>query len=171
MEAAQLIAYLIAAGMAALALGFGWQQRETLRRLRGQVEVSAEERAYLHTQAWLRLACCAFMLVLAGLVAGAYASGMEARAADLGKSLQAQRERGVEQPVLTPDEQTFRKFYGGYWIGVLLLLLLTVILASADIWLIRRFHRRTMRKLDAARREMIEEQVAVLRSRRNGHVG
>src|SRR5437763_1162763 len=112
--------------MAALALGFGWQQRGTLRRLGANANVPAEERSYLSTQAWLRLACCALMLVLAGLVAGAYASGMEARAADLAKSRQAQRERGVEQPVLTPEDQTFRKVWVGYWIGVLLLLLVTV---------------------------------------------
>ncbi|MBL8794523.1 MAG: hypothetical protein JNM56_11505 [Planctomycetia bacterium] len=110
------------------------------------------------------------MLVLAGLVAGAYASGMEEKAAELGRDLQAQRARG-EAVIVTPEQQQFRKFYGGYWIAVLLVLLGVVVLAGSDIVAIRRHGRRQLRQLDDDRQEMIRQQVAVFRSQRNGHPG
>lgn len=169
MDPAQIIAYLLAAVVIVVAVGFGSQQRDTLRRLRSQADLPPEERRYVRTQAWLRITCCALMLVLAGLVAGAYASGMEARANDLGKAMQAQRDRG-EEVVISPEDKMFRKLYGGYWSGTMLVLLAVVLLAGIDIGLIRRFQRRSLAKINADRREMLEEQVAILRSRRNGHV-
>ncbi len=168
MEVAQIIAYLISTVLAALGVGFAAQQRATLRRLKSETELADDERSYQRNQALLRLTCCVLMLILGGLVAGAYAFGLEGRATELGKAMQVQRDRG-EEPVLTPDERQFRKFYLGYWIVTLLVLLAIVILASIDVWTIRRFQRRQMAKLNADRREMIEEQVAILRSRRNGY--
>jgi hypothetical protein len=168
-DIAQPIAYLLAVVVAVLAVGFGSQQRNTLHRLRSPSELPQDESKYLRTQAWLRIACCALMLVLAGLVAGAYASGMEARVTDLGRTIQAHRDRG-EEVVISPEDKLFRKLYGGYWSGTLLVLFAIVVLAGIDIWMIRRFQRRGLAKINADRREMLEEQVAILRSRRNGHV-
>jgi len=165
-ELAQLIAYLIAAGLLALGLGFGWQQYGALRRAAID-EHSAADRRYLRRQAWLRLVGCGGMLVLGLMVAGTYASGQEARAAALGKLVSEQRQRGAEV-TLTPEQQAFRRTYGAFWIAVLLLLLLVVLLAAVDIWGIRRWHRRKLAELQADRREAIEEQVAIMRSKRNG---
>lgn len=169
MEGAQAtVAYLIAAVLVGLALYSSRQQWRTLRRLRSAEEIPEGERRYLRTQSVLRICCAGLMLVLAGLVAGAYGSGMEDRAAELGRDLQGQRERG-EVIVLTAEQQQFRKIYGGYWIAVLLVLLGVVVLAGSDIVAIRRYGRRQLRQLDADRQEMIRQQVLVLRSQRNGH--
>ena len=46
----------------------------------------------------------------------------------------------------------------------------SALLAAVDIWMIRRYHRRSLQQINSDRREMLEEQVALLRSRRNGHV-
>jgi cytochrome bd-type quinol oxidase subunit 2 len=168
METAQLMAYVIAAGLLVLAWYFGRQQLLSLRQLRTDAAVSPEDRRYARNQAWLRLGCCGLMLVLAGLVAGAYASGMEHRATELGRAIQAQRDRG-EEVQLTPEQQAFRRLWASYWIAVLLLLLVILILAGIDIVGIWRYRRRHLREIAAERREVIQEQVAILRSRRNGH--
>lgn len=171
MDSAQAtLAYLIAAVLVGLSLYSGRQQWRTLRRLRSAEVIEATERRFLRTQAGLRSGCAVLMLVLAGLVAGAYASGLEERATELGRDLQAQRARG-EAVVVTPEQQQFRKFYGGYWIAVLLVLLGVVVLAGSDIVAIRRHGRRQLRQLDDDRQEMIRQQVAVFRSQRNGHPG
>jgi ABC-type Fe3+ transport system permease subunit len=162
------VAYLIAVVLVGLALYSSRQQWRTLRRLRSTEEIPEGERRYLRTQSVLRICCAGLMLVLAGLVAGAYGSGMEERAAELGRDLQGQRERG-EEIVLTAEQKQFRKLYGSYWIAVLLLLLGVVVLAGSDIVAIRRYGRRQLSQLDADRQEMIRQQVLVLRSQRNGH--
>lgn len=169
MDGAQAtVAYLIAAVLVGLALYSSRQQWRTLRRLRSTEEIAEAERRYQRTQAVLRLCCAGFMLILAGLVAGAYGSGMEERASELGRLLQGQRERG-EEITLTAEQQQFRKLYGAYWITVLLVLLGVVVLAGSDIVAIRRYGRRQFRQLDVDRQEMIRQQVLVLRSQRNGH--
>ena len=52
---------------------------------------------------------------------------------------------------------------------VLILLMASLFLAAWDIWAIRRFGRRHLSQIDADRRAMVQEQVTILRSRRNGH--
>lgn len=162
------MAYLIAGLLLGLVFYASWQQGRTLSRLRSTEEIAPAERRYLRKQAVLRLVCAGLMLLLAGLVAGAYASGLEDRAAELGRALQEQRERG-EEISLTAAQRQFRKLYSLYWIAVLLVLLGVIVLAAGDIVGIRRYARRQLRQLDADRQEMIRQQVAGLRSQRNGH--
>jgi heme/copper-type cytochrome/quinol oxidase subunit 2 len=165
---AQALAYCIAVGLLLLGGYFTRQQVLALRRLAGQTELAPPERSYQRTQAWLRLVCSVVMLVLAGMVAWTYASGMEERASQLGRLMQEQRQQG-EEPLLDADQMRFRKLWAGYWIMVLLLLLLILVLAGIDLIMIYRFRRSQLRQIDADRREMIQEQVAILRSQRNGH--
>jgi hypothetical protein len=163
-----VLAYLIAAILLVLAGYFGRQQVLALRRLRGDRELSPPDRSYMRNQAWLRLTSCTLMVVLAAMVAGAYLFGMEDRATELAKIVQAQRERGQEI-TLTPEQQQFGKLWTSYWIVVTFLLMVVVILAAIDIWTIRRYGRRHLRQIDADRRAMVENEVAILRSQRNGH--
>lgn len=165
MELAPLSAYVIAAILLAVGLGFGWQQVDLLRRIAGE-EHAAADRAYLRRRGWVRLVGCGAMVVMAVMVAGTFASGQEARATELGK-LMEQRQRGVEV-TLTPEQQEFRRAYGAFWISFLLVFLFVVVLAAVDVWGIRRWHRRKLAELRSDRREAIEEQVAIMRSKRNG---
>jgi ABC-type Fe3+ transport system permease subunit len=168
MDLEQVVAYLIAGGLLILAGYYAWQQRQTLRSLADQTDLTDPDRSYLRRQAWLRLACCALMLVLAVMVAGTYLSGMEERIAQMGRERQMLSDQGSEAP-LDPDLRRLRTFYGGYWIAVLLVLLAILFLAGIDIVGILRYRRRHLADIAAARREMIAEQVALLRSQRNGH--
>ena len=56
------------------------------------------------------------------------------------------------------------------WAAVFCLVLLTLVcLAFFDLFAIRRFGRRHYRQIQDDRRAMIERQVALLRTQRNGH--
>ena len=157
-----VVAYLIAAVLLALAVYFSAQQILTLGRLRSQTDLPAEDRTYFRQQAWVRLACSSLLVLLAIMVGGAYASGLQERATAL------QRQPGQE-PVLTTEQERFLKLYGAYWITVLVILMVVVLLAALDIWAIRRYGRRHLRQLQADHRAIVDDQLAALRTERNGH--
>jgi hypothetical protein len=164
------VQYVYAAVIVAVLLGlagyFGWRQWQTLRGLRGQAELPPEDRRYYRTQAWLRLVNCGLMVVFAGLLAGTYLLGQERRADEFPAGPAAE-ERGADHP--TAEERSFARWYTTYWIVLLLVLLAIVTLAVVDLLAIRRFGVRHFRKLQADRRAMIEREVSLLRSQRNGH--
>jgi uncharacterized membrane protein YbhN (UPF0104 family) len=145
---------------------YAWRQVKTLRGAAGADNLPPEDRRYLRYQAWRRLASCALMVVFAGLLAGTFF--LEDRAQQLAERTEAARQRGDEQP-LPAEEKPFVRFYAGYWIAALLVLLGIVSLALYDVIAIRRFGRRQFRKLQDDRRAMIARQVARLRGERNGH--
>jgi hypothetical protein len=161
-----VVAYVIAAGLLVLAVYFGIQQLLTLARLRARIDLSTEDRAYVRQQAWVRLACSSLLVLLALMVAGAYTMGLEQRASDLGRTLQEQRQKGEDA---TPDQERFLKFYGAYWITVLVILMVVVLLAALDIWAIRRYGRRQLLQLHADHKASVKEQLAAMRTERNGH--
>ncbi len=162
------LAALIVVVLVIMAGYFAWRQWQTLRGELADPELAVEDRLYVKFQAWRRLVGCGLMLLLAGLLAGAYVFDFEARAKALANrgqapaSLEAAVQRGVAQ-------QRFINVFSFYWIVTVLVLLSIVGLAAYDIWAIRRFGVRHLRKIQSDRRAMIEEQVAILRSQRNGH--
>ncbi len=147
---------------------FGWRQWQTLRGMRLQSELSADDQSYLKHQSWRRLVGCALMVVLAALLAGAYWIDFDARAAAIAghvhaaESADTARQRGVEQ-------QRFINLFSFYWIFTILVLLAMVCLGAIDLLAIRRYGIRSLRKIQSERRAMIEDQVAIFRSQRNGH--
>lgn len=160
-----ILAYLMAAGLVGLAAYYSWQQVTALRKLRSQPELPALDRSYTRRQAWLRLGCCALMVLLAVLIAGAYASGLEDEARALG---QAARNRAEgEGPTL--EQKRFLQIYSSYWNSILLILLVLVILAGLDVWSIQSYGRRRMQQLEEARQDLIDRQAALFRTQRNGH--
>jgi hypothetical protein len=156
---------LILLGLAAY---FIWRQRQILEHLRLQTDLPEADRRYLRNQARRRLVGSALMILVALLMAGSFLSGLEDRAKELADQADAQRAR--EQVVhLNPDQKRLAQLWGYYWIGILLLVLGILILAAWDVWAIRRYALRHRRQIQADRREMIEEQIAIYRSQRNGH--
>jgi hypothetical protein len=149
---------LLAAGVLAVAVAWGWRQLRALRRLGDDPDLADDERRRQRYQAWRRLAGCVLMLLLAGLLAGALLC-LEDRAERL----------APKAPDWTPDERSFLRFYTLYWIALLLVLLALMIVTGYDLWALRRQARREHRQLQADRREMIERQVGRLRQERNGH--
>src|SRR5262249_8407742 len=152
--------------LVAMAAFFIWRQWRTLASIRAPNILPVEERHYLRNQAWLRLACSALMLLLAGLLAAHFV--LEEPASQLVATGEANRAKGETRP-LDPSEEQFLSFYLTFW-GIILLVVLAIIcLAGIDFFIIRRFGMQQYRKIQADRRAMIEGELARLRSQRNGH--
>jgi hypothetical protein len=148
----------------ALAGYFAWRQVQTLRGLRAQPQPSAEDRRYLRRQAVRRLVCCALMLVLAGLLVGSVI--LEPRYQALTRTLE---ENQPAKPEDVPQEdREFARFFTAYWIAALFVLFVLIALAAVDFWAIARFGMRHRRQLQADHRALLHEELARLRSRRNG---
>jgi HAMP domain-containing protein len=143
---------------------YAWRQVRNLRALRMLQEVSPDDRRDAHRQAWRRLICSGFMLIFAGLLVGSFF--LEGEAQRLADQAKASRDRG-EEPVFTPEQRDFQRFWGWYWLGSLLVLLAIIILAAVDVFAIRRTGQRLHKQLQEERRAMIAEQLARLRNEQN----
>jgi len=145
---------------------YSWRQWAVLRGLRQAGDLSPEDRRYTRRQAWRRIVCSALMVVMAGLIAGHYK--FEDRYHQVVAEGEASRQRG-EKREFNPEERQFLQLYEIYWLVTLLVLLAIIILAGIDFFAIRRYGRRHYRQIQADRRAMIENELARLRSQRNGH--
>ena len=76
---------------------------------------------------------------------------------------------GAEPLVLDNEQSEALSLCVWYLMGTLLVLLAMVGTAVVDFWAIRSFGLRHHRQIEADRRALIERQVALLRSQRNGH--
>jgi hypothetical protein len=124
--------------------------RRQLRVLReGPADPAAggEEAAHLRRQAWRRLVCGGLMLVLAVLLAGDLLY-LEEPAQQLVNRVDAEGREVVDEP----EEKQFTNFYVYYVIAFLLVLLALVVVAGYDLWSVRRFGMRQLRRLQADRR-------------------
>jgi uncharacterized membrane protein len=145
---------------------FGWRQVQALRSLRQPGDLSPEDRRYVYNQAARRLVGSALMLALAVLLASAFF--LEGPANMLLAEREAAIERG-EQPRLDASQRDFWNTYRIHWLIILLILFVIIILAGWDYFAIRRFGLRHYRQIQEGRRAMIENELARLRSQRNGH--
>lgn len=150
---------------------FARRQWQTLRTLRADADVAAEDRAYFTAQAWRRLLGCVLMLAFAGMLAGWYAFGLNARTDELRQQGQAAAAAADEDSGggFNPEQQRTYNLVSGYWIVATLLLLALLLLACSDIWAIRRYGMRHLRRIRSDRKAAIEKEIADYRSRRNGH--
>lgn len=163
-----IFAALIFIVLFCLALYFGRQQVQTLRWLGTVPDLPPEDQQYVRRQVKLRLIGCGLLVVLGSQVAAAYLFGLEDRVRELAQDIQRQRDQGQEIK-LDLDQRALRTLYGIYWIAALVVLLGIVFLAAYDIWAIRRYGRRHLRKIHEERRAMLEDHVARMRTDRNGH--
>ena len=163
-----LAAYVLAALLLVVSCYISVQQFRSLRKLRSQTYLADEDRSYFRYQSWIRLTGCILMVILGAMVAGGYALGLNDQANELGKAAQEQKAHG-EEPTMTPEQRRIGQLFGAYWIAVLVLLMVIVLLAALDMWAIRRYGRRQLQQLEADYRAGVEKDVALLRSRRNGH--
>jgi uncharacterized iron-regulated membrane protein len=139
---------------------YGWRQVRLLRDL--PPEGLGEEELHLRRRAWRRLISCVLMVVLAVLLAGALLY-LEEPAQRLADQVDALGPQAAEMP----EHRAFVNFYSYYWIAFLLVLLVLVVLAGFDLWAVRRFGLRQLRRLQEDRRAMIARQSALLRERRD----
>ena len=150
-----------------LAAYYGWQQWQALRRLKTAENLLPEDRIYHRARARRLLINGSLMVILAGLVAGWYLSGLNSKARELEQQVHAEEEDAPRQ--LDPEQKRTFVFSTFYWIVTMLILVAIVYLALLDLWAIRRYGLRHMRQIQADRRAMLERQLGLLRTERNGH--
>jgi hypothetical protein len=163
-----IFAGLIVVVLISVALYYGPRQWQTLGKLRTESNLDAADRRYIRRQAWRRLINSALMLLLAALLVGSYIVGQERQAAEMGARA-ANRPDNAASAGPSAEQERFLNRYSTTWILIGLLLLAILCLAFADLWAIRSFGIRHYRKIQADRREVIQREVARLRSQRNGH--
>jgi hypothetical protein len=141
------------------------RQVRTLRRLRADDSLSPDEQRFLRRQAWRRLACSSIMILFAALLVGSFAleGGLDA----LNASADAARSVG-QKPTADSDQRAFLYLFSSYWSFAFLLFLAIFSLAIIDIFATRRFTLRQLKQMQDSHQEMLREQAARLRGRRNG---
>jgi len=162
-----ILATVIVTVLIGLAVFFGWQQWQAMRRLRQAENLHPEDRRYQRMHAGRVFVCCVLMVMVAGMVGGWYVLGLEGSARELGQQAAVQPEDS-DHP-LDANQQRSLTFFTFYWILAILLLLAMVYVAFMDLWAVRRFGLRQIRQLQADRRAMLERQIALMRTERNGH--
>jgi len=161
------IVYALVAVLLLLAAVYAVKQIRTLQRTTAYHEMLPDDRAFLRRQAWRRLVGSGLMIVLAALMGGAYVSGLQARADEVGQ--RRQRERAEGQP-MSDDDRDFGRLYGGYWIGFLLVLGGLVGVAGIDLLATRRYGLRKLQQIQSDRKAMLQRQLERYRQERNGEM-
>ena len=128
-----------------IAAYYAWRQMQVFRRLR-QGDTSPDDRQYYHAQGMRRLVSSALMGVMGMLLAASYWTG----------AIGLHPAKNNATTILV-------------WIFLSSLLLAVIVIAFLDVRSTRRYGIRQYRQLQAERREMIEREVARMRSERDGH--
>lgn len=165
-----LVAFVLVVICIVAAAFFGWQQFQTLKRLRLQPEMPVEDRTYFRRQAIRRLIGCGLLVAIGALIGGSYVSGQEEWVDRLGQPDPAKVAPGVAPD---PELQHKKRLYVWYWIAVLMLLLALVIVAAIDFFAIRGYGARHLKRIYSDRKAMLEQELAELkraRGYRNGEM-
>ena len=165
-EQGELVAMSVLAVLIVLVGGYYlFTAIRTLRRTSPRFEMLPDERQFLRRQACRRLINSVLMLVLAGLLIGAYTMGMPKRLVEINDERENKMVDGVKPP-LTKEQKTFVWFFGGSVIAFLSLLFVIVMLAGLDLMATRRYALLALRKIQTDRRAMIERQLEKWREER-----
>src|SRR5262249_28289069 len=124
------------------------------------------ERTFLRNQAWRRLAGAVLLLLIAGLFVGVFY--FEGAASRLVQQVEEARKNN-EHPQPDATQLDFLHLCGSYLILLLLLVLGLIAIAGYEMFAIRRYSVRHLRRIQDERRAMIARETARLRQERNGH--
>jgi hypothetical protein len=167
-----VVALCLAVPLVGLGLASAVWQVRGLRRLAARAHVPSDERTYLRRRHRLRLANGIILTVIGGMIAGAYLSGMEARA-DKGRAAFAQPPDAPDGavPPPTPEERQFFRFWSAYWIVVLVLAFVLILCAVADAIETRRYGLTVYRELRDEHRARLARDLAVFKQRKGDRFG
>jgi hypothetical protein len=155
------VALLIAAILVAVAAYFIVRQQQTLRTIRTDATMSAEQRAYLIRQIQRRLVGSILLFLLAGMLVGSFFLDYEPL------------RKPIEQVPLEQQEiakQAFR-IISIYWMTFLMLLLVLLAIAVFDFWDTARFGVQQQKLLFQQHQEMLEAELAEHKYRQNDSNG
>lgn len=162
MNEASLIAILFGVGLALLGFVTGAVQVVGLRKLASRTLVPSDERIYLRNRYRRRLLTAGILVVIGVLIGSAYLSGMEARADAIGNG-RAEVDADGERPPIPQNDKQFVRFWGAYWIMVIVLVFVLVALAIIDAWSSRRYWMSQYRQLKDEHNTRLRRDLEVLR--------
>ncbi len=134
-------------------------QTAQLRQLKAGPQLASDDRSYLKRRAYRRLVNALLLMVLAGMLAGTYLSGLEERI----NAIAADQ----KQDGLTPEEKQIAWFWGYYWMIILILIFLVVASAIVDLWATRRYAHAQLRRLREDHHALLDRDLALYRQQRN----
>ena len=171
MNPAMIMALILAGGLTALGLGTGWLQILGLRKLADRRHCPSDEYAYLRTRYLRRLWSAGLLMTIGAMIAGAYLSGMEARADALARA--DQRDTGPANPPgpIAETDRQFIRLWGLYWIVVIILVFSLVGLAVADAWSSRRYWMAQYQQLKEDHQIRLRRDLEVFRQQRQRNRG
>lgn len=148
----------------ALAGYYAYRQRNTLRLIRSEPELSPQDRVYLFRQVRRRLLSSVLMVVFAGLLVGWFFLERDVGQLEPTPEQKAQ----AEKVDLDPTQKDSIRFFTLYVVVVFLVLFAILFLAALDIMATAKFGLRYHRRLAADHRTDLEKVAAELRKHRNG---
>ena len=153
-------AFFLSFVLAAIALVSLRYQVRNLRRLRNE-SLASDDRRYLRGVAQRRTVNAVLLLVLAGMLAGAYLSGGQ-------QELNRIAGLKVQDPPAerTPEDDEFVKSWAIYWIVVLALLFFVIAVAIADYTATSLYGRQELRRIRQEQRTLLERDLAVYRQQK-----
>jgi hypothetical protein len=144
-----------------LGLVSGAFQVRGMRRLRARTHVPSDEFGYLRNRHRRRLLAAGVMVLVGGLIAGAYLSGMERRADALGEpDPNAPRDEAGKR-IVPPEDRQFVRAWGTYWIAVIVLVFGLIAIAIVDAWATRRYGLGLYRQLKEDHQAKLARDLAV----------
>lgn len=172
MDPATIAALALAIPLVAFGLVSGALQVHGMRRLRERKHVPSDESAYLRGRYRRRLTAAAVMVTIGALIAGAYLSGMERRADAFGGPKPDEPAAADGGPKPTADAaRQFARFYGLYWIAVIVLAFVLVGLAVSDAWATRRYWMSVYRAMREDHQTQLRRDLAVYKQQKEQQRG
>jgi len=126
------------------------------RRLRAE-SLASDDRRYLRGMAQRRTVNAVLLLVLAGMLAGAYLSGGQQ---------ELNRIAGLPFEDRTDEDRQFAKSWAVYWIVFLVVLFFVVVVAVADYTATSLYARQQFKRIRSEQRTLLERDLAVIRQQK-----
>lgn len=150
------VGLLLAAGLVLVGVFTALRQRRALHLLAEEAFVAQEDRLYRERQARRRLATSGLLVLIGGLIAGYYFSGMDARM----DAIPART--NPDEPQAEADRR-FTQFVALYWAGVMGLVFVAMCLAIVDFWATRKYWMARYKELKADHEAKLQRDLAVYR--------
>ena len=160
------VGLLLATALLLVGLLTALRQQRALQALRDEPYLASEDRVYRRGQALRRLVTSGLLIVIGGMIAGYYLSGMDARMDAIpARNKDDAPLDGEPDPQAEADKQ-FTKFVGFYWIGIMGLVFAVVCLAVMDFWATRKYYMARYKELKADHEAKLQRDLAVFRQQK-----
>jgi hypothetical protein len=127
-----LTGVILAGGLLLFGVATLVYQVRGLKRLKATAILPSDERSYFRSRYRRRGLTAILILVIGGMIGGAYLSGME-------KRVEALKPAEAEAPKLEGENKQFVQFWGAFWVVVVVLVFAVVGLAFTDALATRRY--------------------------------